>query len=142
MKILYSNQNTLGFTKEGIHLRHPWTNENESFSPWIFNDLINYRSCRCLEKQFARCKDQYVRIKRQVFICEIQFASFASFFLIAHAIFFSILSQQNRLIALNYRKSDCIYHFLTDLKPNWVPFSSKSIGKWWIQSGQFNKNQQ
>ena len=35
---------------------------------------------------------------------------------------------------LNLPKSDCFYHFLIDLTPNRIPFGSKSIGKWLIQS--------
>ena len=29
---------------------------------------------------------------------------------------------------------DCTYHFLINLEPNTILFSTKSIGKWWIQS--------
>ena len=32
-------------------------------------------------------------------------------------------------------KSDCVYPFPIDLEPNGRPFGSKSIGKWYIQSG-------
>ena len=31
-------------------------------------------------------------------------------------------------------KSDCIYHFPIDFESNRIPFGSKSIGKWFIQS--------
>ena len=31
---------------------------------------------------------------------------------------------------LNQPKSDCIYHFSIDFKPNAIPFIFKSIGKW------------